>query len=184
MSAPAASDIQTALRRLREARGDELAWRALYAHLWPYVIAIAFRESGARAAVAEDAAQETFLRLVRYAPFADLQDPADLRAYAGTVARRVTRDLLARESRRPERSLGQDAAGGDVEPPARGPLGALLPEDALERAKAFLDEPQLALFRLLLEGADVTRVAETLGLSYGAAAVRIHRLRAELRKSL
>ena len=173
------SDLQAALQRLARARDDEPAWKVLHRHLWPYVMAIAFRESRGRAADAEDSAQETLLRLARYATFEELQDPAALRAYVGTIARRVVRDRLARERRREE---GRDGgAPGGPETVARAPL---FPEHALERARSFLDPEELALFALLLEGADVGQVAARLEIRYGTAAVRIHRLRMKLRKSL
>jgi len=179
----ASAGLGEALRRLAEARDDETAWRTLYAQLWPYVVAIAFREARGRAEVAEDAAQETFLRLVRYATFRELQDAASLRAYAATVVRRVTGELLAHESRRGESSL--DATDeGTARPPAVAPLGALPAEEALERLRPVLNEPEMALLRLLLSGNDVAAVAAALGIRYGTAAVRIHRLRAKIKKHL
>lgn len=179
-------DLPEALRALAVSRTDERAWTVLHRSLWPYVFAVAYRELGGAAQAAEDAAQETFLRLVRYAPFARLQDRTDLRAYVATVARHVAHDVAVRESRRPERSTTGDRSDRPPREPSApiGPFGPVLPDAALARVRDQLEPQEVALLDLLVRGDDVRAVAAHLGIRYGAAAVRIHRLRNKLHKLL
>jgi RNA polymerase sigma factor (sigma-70 family) len=173
-------DLEKALERLAESRADEAAWTVLHNSLWPYVFTVAYRELKGAARAAEDVAQETFLRLVRSAPFERLQDPSDLRAYAGTVARNLARDTARREARQP--MLAAERQRVPSEP--LGPLGPQLPEDVLERARRQLGPQEAALLDLVMRGDDLRSVARTLGVRYGTAAVRTHRLRSKLRKLL
>jgi RNA polymerase sigma factor (sigma-70 family) len=173
-------DLDGALERLAESRDDEAAWTVLQNRLWPYVFAVAYRELKGAARAAEDVAQETFLRLVRSAPFERLQDPSDMRAYAGTVARNLARDTARREARQP--MLAADRERSRSEPV--GSLGPQLPEDVLERVRGQLAPKEAALLELVLQGDSLESVAKKLGVRYGTAAVRIHRLRNHLRKLL
>jgi len=181
-----AMDLEGALQRLAASRLDEAAWTVLHNRLWPYVFAVAYRELGGAARAAEDVTQETFLRLVRYAPFARLQDPPAMRAYVATVARHVAHDVARREARRPEveARVGLPGESGRQVPEPVGPLGPLLPENALNRVRQLLQPQEGALLDLLVHGEDVRGVASQLGIRYGTAAVRIHRLRARIRKLL
>jgi RNA polymerase sigma factor (sigma-70 family) len=172
-------DLEQALERLAQSRTDEAAWTALHNSLWPYVFAVAFRELKGAARAAEDVAQETFLRLVRSAPFERLEEPSDMRAYAAAVARNVARDTARREARLPMAEAVSER-GADL----LGPLGPQLPEGTLERARTLLEPQDVALLDLLIRGDDIRSVAATLGIRYGTAAVRIHRLRKRLRKLL
>jgi RNA polymerase sigma factor (sigma-70 family) len=181
-----AMDLAEALRRLAVSRGDETAWTVLHNSLWPYVFAVAYRELGGASRAAEDVAQETFLRLVRYAPFPRLQDPSDMRAYVSTVARHVAHDVARREARRPELP-GTDERLDEFSRSAPAPsrlLGPLLAEGALEQVRELLEPQEVALLDLVARGEDTRGVARNLGIRYGAAAVRIHRLRNKLRKLL
>ena len=180
MSGSAVMDLDKALERLAESRADEAAWTVLHNSLWPYVFAVAYRELKGAARAAEDVAQETFLRLVRSAPFERLQEPSDMRAYAGTVARNLARDTARREARQP--MLAGERQRLKSEP--SGSLGPQLPEDVLERARGHLEPQEAALLELVMRGDDLRSLAKQLGVRYGTAAVRIHRLRNKLRKLL
>lgn len=186
MSETGAMDLAGALERLAVSRADEAAWTVLHDSLWPYVFAVAYRELGGLARSAEDVAQETFLRLVRYAPFARLQDPSEMRAYVATVARHVAHDMARREARRPERPSTEERPDDSSRKasPAPGPLGPLLPEGALERVRGLLEPREATLLDLLVRGDDIGAVARHLEIRYGAAAIRIHRLKNKLRKLL
>lgn len=175
MSGTGGMDLEEALRRLAESRYDEAAWTVLHNSLWPLVFAVAYRELKGAARAAEDVAQEAFLRLVRSAPFARLQDPADMRAYVATVARNVARDLARNEARQPKFAAVAEPLG---------PLGPQLPEGVLERARDLLEPAEVALLELVVQEDDIRSVAMKLGVRYGTAAVRIHRLRNKLRKIL
>jgi len=47
-----------------------------------------------------------------------------------------------------------------------------------------LKEPDRLLLRMVVEGYDLNEISEKLGLSYGNAAVRLHRIRNHLRNYL
>ncbi|HTK30701.1 MAG TPA: sigma factor [Candidatus Saccharimonadaceae bacterium] len=177
---------EEALRRLASDSSDEPAWAALYAWLWPYVFAIAFRELNGATQAAEDAAQETFIRLARYSPFARLTGPDGMRAYAAAMARNAARDLAVREFRRRGVSLedlpkGQEPTRGLV---TTGPLGPMTDADAIAYVRGILNEEERALLDLLIRRPNLESLAKALGIAYESAAVRVYRLRRKIAKLL
>ncbi len=171
------------LGRLAERRDDEDAWGSLYRLLWPFVYASAFRQLRGRWDLAEDAAQEVFLRLARYAPLEDLREPGAFRAYVWVTAKNITRTMLKRQIGAKELPLGDrndpmeevlTASGGD---PSRR-------AEIRDTVRALLDRlpgPDAEIVRLLLQGADLKEIAAETGRGYSDVAVRLHRLRARLK---
>jgi len=80
--------------------------------------------------------------------------------------------------------VGLPGESGRQVPEPVGPLGPLLPENAFDRVRELLQPQEVALLDLLVRGEEVRGVASQLGIRYGTAAVRIHRLRARIRKLL
>ncbi len=117
--------------------------------------------------LAEDLMQDTFVRATRAMGGYRGENP---RAWLFAIARSVFLDDLRRRSRRPMVVGEHDVdASPDPDPVER---------DAIERALAFLPERQRSALVLSDRiGMTGLEVAETLGVSEGAARVLIHRAR-------
>jgi RNA polymerase sigma-70 factor (ECF subfamily) len=176
------SSLSKILGLLAKSRTDEKAWASLYRQMWPFVIAIFYRQLGGIKEVAEDAAQEVFLRLVRSCPFGKLQNTDPFRAYVRRVAQNVARTYRYRFLKRAEREQEMETTLEEVVD-SKQPL----PEDYLEQEQllrsiiAQLDETDRQLIRLLAKDLSLLDVAKATGLTYTNAAVRLHRLRRKLR---
>src|SRR5262249_47942887 len=152
--------------------------------MWPFVLAVLYRQLRGARDLAEDAAQEVFLRLVRYAPFENLQDASAFRAYLATVCRNVARTYL-------RQALGHGIAGKFGESPESGlpePAEKSTPEaevdlnDMLAHVLTRVDPPDRSLAELLLKGFTLPEIVQKTGMGYNLIAVRLHRLRKKLRK--
>ncbi len=176
------SSLAEALAVLAVSRGDEAAWERLYRLSWPFVRAVVYRRLGGVEGLAEDAAQEVFVRLLRSCPFEDLQSPDAFRGYLWRVSDNVARTYRRRIASRPTVPLTDDAASQIYDASANladeVQLGHLL-NDVWSR----LSDPERHVLRMLIEGQAIGEIAKKLGVSYGAAAIRIMRLRGKLRKS-
>lgn len=172
-----ASQHESRLREIlaRLSRGDatEEAWTNLYVELWPYIIRTCSRNLGDAYDAAEDAAQEVFMRLAKYYHFRETE-PYRFRAYVKRVCVNVCRAYLKRFCRLQMTDFATvldllGAAGGNEE---------LLITAAL---KGSLTTDEAALLEFTISGCTVDETAERLQISYGAAAVRLHRLRKKIR---
>jgi RNA polymerase sigma factor (sigma-70 family) len=154
--------------------------------LRPFVFAVVSRRLGvADRRAADDATQETFLRLLRSRPFARIPDSETLRAYVWRTADNVAKTLLRKT--RAEAAHERDAMEwGGIEPSAveLDSEIALLARDVFNFAENVLEPKDRDLFRLLLGGAKLGEAARHLGLSYSNAAVRLHRIRLKIRSFL
>jgi RNA polymerase sigma-70 factor, ECF subfamily len=182
---PAADPLTDALRRLQESPGDDVAWRSLYSRLWPFVIAVTYRRLKDKS-VAEDVAQEVFIRLVRLQPFDKIGDSRQLRAYVWRMALNAASSHSLSERRR-IRGLGallESFRSSDQVAESIVSDDRLLLEEALGLARAAIEPDDKKLFNLLLAGCSLGEAAGQLGLAYSTAGVRLHRLRQTLRKHL
>jgi RNA polymerase sigma-70 factor (ECF subfamily) len=178
--------LEALVARLASSPADEEALRALYRQTWPFVFAVVYRRLHGAKALAEEASQEVFLRLVRACPFKRLRDPDAFRGYvwrvADNVARTYARRVLARHAAEvtpPEAEVG--AADVQHFDRVEEELGA---EELLRQVMGAIESRDRELLRLVLEGHSLSEIAKATGLTYGNAAVRLHRLRRRLRKSL
>lgn len=178
-----ADELAVALGRLRQSPSDERAWRSLYGRLYPYVVAVAFRRVKDKG-IAEDIAQDVFVRIARLRPFDRIEDPEHFRAYVWRMAINVATDYLrsARRERDHKALLDQGAGDASVEP--AGNEDHLIFQELVGLASDKLDPEELAMLQLLLEGRPLAEVATELGISYSAAGVRLHRFRRKLRTLL
>lgn len=175
------SSIAEALAVLAVSRRDDAAWEKLYRHAWPFVRAIVYRRLGGVEDLAEDAAQEVFIRLLRSCPFSELRSPDAFRGYLWRVSDNVARTYRRRIMARQVMLTKEEAlAANDASPdgPDDIELGQLL-QDVWRGLSA----PDRRLLRMLVEGYSIREIAHKLGVSYGAAAIRLMRLRNKLRKS-
>jgi RNA polymerase sigma-70 factor, ECF subfamily len=130
---------------------------------------------------AEDAAQETFVRAYRCLPRYDAER-AFLPWLRG-IATRVCLQALRKRGRRSGREVSLDASYREpaaAEPREASPLASR----AVQALATLSDTYRLPLALFYLEDASVAEVAEALGISQGAARVRLHRGREQIRDIL
>ena len=181
---PVPDELAAALGRLRQSPSDDGAWRSIYRRLWPFVVAVAYRRVRDKG-IAEDIAQDVFVRIARLRPYDRIDAPDQFRAYVWRMAINVA-NTYARSVRRRERGLKAlwDWGGRDhlVAPAASD--DRLVFEELLSLVHDVVEPVDRTLLELLLEGRPLADVASELGLTYSAAGVRLHRLRQRLRKAL
>ena len=137
---------------------------------------------------AEDAAQETFIRLIESVRSGKTKDVRSLAALIFTIARRLAIDIGRQAARRPS-PLSMDAhPGGDT---TRQTLADVIPDDAHDPRETAIrrerDEHVRAALRELepevrevitlrhIDGLSSREVAEILGVAEGTVWSRLHR---------
>src|SRR5438270_7979499 len=85
-----------AVKRLAKRRSDAEAWETISTILWPLLFATSYRIQRGNRAMAEDAAQESLMRLLRYVRFEQFKDtPEAFCSYALATCRNVNLSYLA-----------------------------------------------------------------------------------------
>lgn len=170
--------IGDALKRLEASASDETAWRVLYSELWPRLFGTSFRILGGVRHLAEDATQETFIKLFRKAKISEFVDkPEAFISYALAICRNTSLNYRTQLLRFQEVDSSAEQAESIKAPGENPELQIILARRILQ-----LGQPYRELLDLLLEGNSIVEIAKKLGISYSATAVRIHRLRNELTK--
>ncbi len=165
--------VQTDLSHsLREAAFFELVAR--YQHR---LFSVCFRVLGS-ASDAEDAVQETFVRLARHA--ATFRGDARLSTWMYRVARNVCTDHVRYDARRPSTPVDDIvAATGDVE--AEDQVAAHDQASALGRALNQLDDQSRTLLLMIaVDELTYDEAAEASGLAVGTVKSRVSRARVRL----
>ncbi|MFL6311379.1 MAG: RNA polymerase sigma factor [Terriglobales bacterium] len=179
-----ASMFHEIVRRLGNSRSDSEAWKALTQILGPTLLATAYRILRGNLPLAEDATQESFLRLFLYAHFEDFSDNPDaFRSYALVTCRNMSRNYLRQLLQNPEVSCEVDLleqASSSSQDPESIAVGSSMLAGMVLR----LDEDSRELLDLVLQGYTIQEISERLSLTYGNVAVQIHRLRVEIAKWL
>lgn len=130
---------------------------------------------------AEDAAQETFVRAYRCLSRYDTE--RTFAPWLRGIATKVCLQMLRKRGRHSGREVSLDA--GYYEPVAPEPQEASpLAVKAVQALATLTDTYRLPLALFYLEDASVAEVAEALGISQGAARVRLHRGREQIREIL
>ena len=157
----------------RAQRGEPVAFRALYERYADVVYAFVRRMLGDDA-TAEDALQDTFLRVARSLPSFDVDGAAALSTWILSIARRA-----ALTPRRPVPSIAREP---DVAP---APVELQGTRRRLENALAALSPEQRMVFVLReLSQLSYEEIAQTIAIDVGTVRSRLHRARAALQASL
>jgi len=138
---------------------------------------------------AEDASQETFLNLHRYAGRFRAEARFSTFVYRVAVNAALNRRRSLRRRRARLEALVEEQAGGHARPAApRGPEEAALGREVQRRVQRAIVElsPRLRAPLVLydIEGLPYAEVARVLGLPEGTVKSRIHRARCALRGQL
>ncbi|HKY20606.1 MAG TPA: sigma-70 family RNA polymerase sigma factor [Vicinamibacterales bacterium] len=176
--------VEDLIRRLRVNRRDHAAWNELYRQLWPFVFGVTYRRLRGAKGLAEDAAQETFIKLLRSLPFDSLHGADDLRAYIWRAADNVARDFFRKSMQMEARLVHPE---GDVIDEPTTDIGAddrLRLTEWVEHTLLELPSTDRTILKMLIEGNGLTEIAEATGLTYSAAGSRVSRLRDRLRSKL
>jgi RNA polymerase sigma-70 factor (ECF subfamily) len=155
---------------------------ALYRDYGRLVYVVARRVLG-RDDLAEEAVQQTFLRVWRSADrFDATRDPAP---WLATIAKHAAIDIYRREARRPTVALADVAAGDSAIAVAPPDLDAL---DAVWQVRQAIDAlapEEATIVRLQhLDGKTHNEIAERLGIAVGTVKSRSHRAHKKLAKLL
>jgi RNA polymerase sigma-70 factor (ECF subfamily) len=158
-------------------RGDESAFRRLYADYGRLVHAVAYRVLGERS-LAEEATQQTFVRAWEHAT--SFEVGRDLAPWLVTIAKRIAIDVWRRERHRNHQPLDDLA---NVESPA----GSDAVEDvwSIRAALGELSGDARALLRMqYYEGFSQQDVADHLGIPVGTVKSRTHAAQTRLAGAL
>jgi RNA polymerase sigma factor (sigma-70 family) len=172
------SDVELLLR-YRDA-GDRDALTELFQRRQGLVYRIAWNELG-NTAEAEDAAQEAFLSLLRYAPHVQEGDSlAGLLARMALLAsRRLSRMRRRREAR--ESAWWATHTGATPSDVAQQAVEQTLVREALQALPEGYRKPIMLRY---LHGLSTEETAQALGITHGAARMRLSRGIERLRKRL
>ncbi len=164
----------------RAKAGDPAAFRLLYEHCAEGVYRFLHRMLG-DAAAAEDALQETFLRVLGALRRFDPDGPAPLASWILTIARRValSREVSGQRARRRDQVVFE-AAPANAPPDETGEL-----RQALQDALAALPPEQRSVF-VLREGQALSyeEIAAIEAVDLGTVKSRLHRARQTLQALL
>ena len=166
----------------RYARGDDLAFGAVYDAVAPRVFALAVRALGDRT-LAEDVVQQTLLNIHRARGAFVLGSPLMPWAYA--IARRLVVDAARQRQR--EQRLAERGASPERSPSPAMPdeeLAAARIEGSLRVAVAALPGSQQTVLELRGKGMALSTIAAALGTTVTAVKLRLHRATASLRSAL
>jgi RNA polymerase sigma-70 factor (ECF subfamily) len=168
----------TAIAAVR--RGDPERYRELVERHERRVFAVAWARLG-DSALAEEAAQEAFIRAYRQLPL--LRDGAKFAGWIAAITRRVAINLGLRHRRELNKRArwALENRGGATEPETASPALEVPLRETLSALPAAHRE---CLVLFYLEGKGGAEAAAALGLSESAFRVRLHRARHALRRQL
>ena len=172
------NDLAPTLNRIGQAPDDADAWEALYRKLYPYLIAIFYREFRGDRHQAEDAAHETMIRLFRSFRF---DHPKPERVLPSYIARVI--QTIAADQRREVGRRGSTVPVDEVELVDHGISIAEREELRAMTASIMenLKREDQALLGMLIKGYDVPEIATRLKISRDLVYKRLSRLRQHLR---
>jgi RNA polymerase sigma factor (sigma-70 family) len=173
-------ELESRLDLIRVLNDATDAWDELYRLISPR-IRLHLLQLGTDFGDLEDCVHEVFWRFFRYSQWGTdwrkLPSYAVLVSYLRVVTTNVAHDLHKQRAR-----MGKPVPGDDIlDSVASGPSTADT-DAVLDRWKSSLSPEELALLEYRMAGLSLSEMANRLGISYGAAGLRVARLRAKLRQ--
>lgn len=161
---------------LRAAPRDEGVWLRFFRQFYPAVFYTAYKLTRGDTSLAQDIAQEVFLRFLKYDGLKRVNSDATALAYL----RQVARNLVFTHKRHSARWVALDEPAIEaVAERSEYATDEWLRWD-LERLLQELSTEDREIVALTLEGYSMQEIAARLSISYSAAAVRLHRARQRL----
>jgi RNA polymerase sigma-70 factor, ECF subfamily len=180
----ALSDAHQDLIR-RACHGDEEAFRQLFERFVRPVMSFLYDMMGRRE-LAEDLAQETFVRA--YRSLKSLRDPSSFSTWLFGIARNVARESLRSRRREGQKVELDDDQVLELEDEKVPPDGQLLNKElrrVIRQALNALDEDKRIVFTLkVLQEHSYEEIARITGFSLPKLKTDLHRARAEMRRIL
>jgi RNA polymerase sigma factor (sigma-70 family) len=180
---PDPGQLESVLAQLSTDRQAREAWGSLFEMLWPRVKAATYRAVGGRMDLAEDAAQEVFVRLLRYCDFRKFTEAPNFLAYLRTVARNTAIDI-----RREAAWHTVDISEQEVELSRTFPVQSAeqraATSELFARVWEYLSDDEKVIAGLIAEGFSIREIARRLAITDNALSVRWFRLRTRVRNSL
>jgi RNA polymerase sigma-70 factor, ECF subfamily len=165
----------------RPAAEREVVFHRLVTRYQRRVFAVCYRVLGS-SADAEDATQETFLRLARNA--GSFRGDAQVSTWVYRIARNVSTDHVRYDARRPSTPVDDLTRVGN-EPEAEDAIAASETAVAVRAALAQLEERSRTLLLLVaVEGLSYAEAAEVVDLPVGTVKSRVSRARVRLGERL
>ena len=176
-------DLVGALNALKQDRTSETAWAKLYDLAWPFVFAVAYRMLRGQRDLADDAGQEVFLRVLRYADFKRFDSSDELYRYLSVLTKNVCHDIVSKQGTTHQLFADPEEGMADI---ASDYSWATVAENRVFLRQIFekLSNQDKQLIALLSSGFDLEDISKRLGLSYSNTGVRLHRIRRNIDKLL
>ena len=154
----------------------------MYELLWPRVVSTTYRALGGLKDRADDAAQEVFYRLVNYGDFSRDRSADEFLGYLNAICENVAADFLNElaEMTVPLDENSEDEQQEHLSP--ANPEQLAISEDLLHKLEGSLNTEEQQLLTLIRDGYKDAEIATHFRWSYAKAAIRVHRLRAKVRK--
>jgi DNA-directed RNA polymerase specialized sigma24 family protein len=178
MSDDTVTVADAALEAIRANPTDEDAWTRFYVCFRPQVAAFLYHH-GIRAELA-DVTQDVFFRFIRSSPWrtdwSTLPNRQVVMAYLRKTAQNVVVSRFRDLARRPQEEARDRLDELQGLATTASDVTGLLDRIALE-----LDKFDGDLLRMLMDGSSLDHIASQYQITYGAAGVRVHRLKQKLK---
>jgi DNA-directed RNA polymerase specialized sigma24 family protein len=158
---------------IRQNAADQRAWQRWFEASHSRLYYVLYWRAGGNVQRAQDAAQEAMLRFVRYRGYERTATDRDALAYLI----RTGLNVLAGE--RPPVATGESLES--IEDSAR-PIETAEQASDLERILAGMSGDDAAVLRMAIAGQTTGEIAHALGVTYTAAASRLHRSKARAKE--
>ena len=159
---------------IRRNPADQAAWQRWFEACHSRLYYVLYFRTGGNVQRAQDAAQEALLRFVRYRGYEKTATDRDALAYLIRTGLNV---LAGERAALPT----ADSPVETIEDPGR-PIETAEKASDLERVLAQLSPDDAEALRLAIAGHGTAEIAQALGITYTAAASRLHRAKARAKE--